>query len=409
MNTKALALITFMLTSSGWAGVDHHLDPQMGHEEYQALLKQNSSQKFIGKKDNAIEEAITYGNRLSSWLKVINEDRTAESTIQLTTANNRGAGVPIEKPYIYSAKIVEDKSKEIIAQLPSQMREVITGQTPFTKQLDIDDKEFTTQARKIYGLYSMAARYKLLNPSKELLVGQERRDVRGYYYLTQNKIDVQALSNIKSFSKEKLEETTDALIKICQNDWKSRKSCEKKVLEAIKKNAVVKHYHKYFPIASKNWDTFFKIKKDAKRNDVSWSDSETFIPFTTPKSQVIKDFVQQNIEDEYRFKEWSLKLSFYYSGPTLEFQKGVTAHVNKLGGDRIVMDANSSLDEFDSQWTLRHEFGHVLGLPDCYHEFYDTKIEAYVNYQIDVSDLMCSRSGNMNERIFEELKKTYQR
>jgi hypothetical protein len=72
------------------------------------------------------------------------------------------------------------------------------------------------------------------------------------------------------------------------------------------------------------------------------------------------------------------------------------------------MDANSSLDEFDSQWTLRHEFGHVLGLPDCYHEFYDTKIEAYVNYQIDVTDLMCSRSGNMNERIFKELKRTYQ-
>ena len=408
MNTKALTLITLLLTSSGWAGVHHHLDPQMGHEEYQILLRQNSSQKFIGKKDNAIEEAITYGNRLSSWLKVINEGRTQETSIKLTTANNRGAGVSIDKPYIYSAKIVEEKSKEITAQLPALMREVITGKAPFTKQLDMSDQEFITEARKIYGLYSMAARYKLLSPSKELLVGQERRDVRGYYYLVKNKIDAAALNSIKSFPKEKLEETTDALIKICQNDWKSRKSCEKKVLGAIKKNTVIKHYNKYFPIASKNWDTFFKIKKDAKRNDVSWSDTETFIPFTTPKSQVMKDFVQQNIEDEYRFQGWSLKLSFYYSGPTLEFQKGVNAHVDRLGGNRIVMDANSSLDEFDSQWTLRHEFGHVLGLPDCYHEFYDTKIEAYVNYQIDVTDLMCSRSGNMNKRIFEELKKTYQ-
>ena len=35
-------------------------------------------------------------------------------------------------------------------------------------------------------------------------------------------------------------------------------------------------------------------------------------------------------------------------------------------------------------------------------------LEAYVNYQIDVNDLMCSRSGNMNERIFKELKRTYQ-
>jgi hypothetical protein len=408
MKIKTLTLATLLLTLSGWAGIDHHLDPQMGPEEYRILLKQQSSQKFIGKKENSIEEAITYGNRLSLWLKVINEGRTVENTIKLTTANNRGAGVPIEKPYIYSGKIVEDKSKEIITQLPQSMRDIITGKSPLTKQLEMSDQEFTKEARKIYGLYSMAARYKLLNPSKELLVGQERRDVRGHYYLTKNKIDAQALNDINSFPKEKLEETIDALIKICQNDWKSRKSCEKKVQEAIKKNKVVEHYNKYFPIASKNWDTFFKIKKDAKRNDISWSESETFIPFTTPKSQAIKDFVQQNIEDEYRFKDWSLKLSFYYSGPTIEFQKGVTAHVNKLGGDRIVMDANSSLDEFDSQWTLRHEFGHVLGLPDCYHEFYDTKIEAYVNYQIDVNDLMCSRSGNMNERIFKELKRTYQ-
>lgn len=73
------------------------------------------------------------------------------------------------------------------------------------------------------------------------------------------------------------------------------------------------------------------------------------------------------------------------------------------------MDSNQPIEEYDSQWTIRHEFGHVLGLPDCYHEFYDTTQEAYVNYQFDVTDLMCSRAGNMNERIYLELKKAYQK
>jgi hypothetical protein len=50
---------------------------------------------------------------------------------------------------------------------------------------------------------------------------------------------------------------------------------------------------------------------------------------------------------------------------------------------------------------------HVIGLPDCYHEFYDTNLEAYVNYQLDISDLMCSRAGNIKERIYTELKKVY--
>ena len=389
--------------------LDIHLDPEATPGEYQALLKKMSSQKFLGKKDNSIEDAIRYGNRLSSWLKVINETRTSETSIKLTTAQNRGSGVPIEKPYTYSPKIVETKLNELKGVLDPQIKDVIFNNTPYTAHLNISDEKFVEQARKLYGIYSMAARYKLLNPSRELLVGQERRDVRGYYYLTKNKINADVLKGFNNFPSDKKEETIDALIKICQNDWKSRKSCDKKVQAAIKKNDLASHYKKYFPIAENNWDTFFKIKKDARRSDIVWGDTQTTIPFKTPHSQAVKDFVRNNIEDEYRFKEWNLVLQFYYSGPYIEFRKGVTPHVDRLGGDRIVMDENSSLDEFDSQWTLRHEFGHVLGLPDCYHEFYDTKIEAYVNYQIDVTDLMCSRSGNMNERIFQELKRTYKK
>ncbi len=97
----------------------------------------------------------------------------------------------------------------------------------------------------------------------------------------------------------------------------------------------------------------------------------------------------------------------YSSGPRLVFEAGVVPHVNGLGGDTITMDSNQPIEEYESQWTIRHEFGHVLGLPDCYHEFYDVDLKAYVNYQLDITDLMCSRAGNMKERIYLELKKAY--
>ncbi len=55
----------------------------------------------------------------------------------------------------------------------------------------------------------------------------------------------------------------------------------------------------------------------------------------------------------------------------LYFQKGVTPHVNRLGGNVIIMDAAASIEEYAIRWAIRHEYGHVLGLPDCYFEFYD--------------------------------------
>lgn len=73
------------------------------------------------------------------------------------------------------------------------------------------------------------------------------------------------------------------------------------------------------------------------------------------------------------------------------------------------MDSNTDIQEYGVRWTIRHEFGHILRLPDCYTEFYDTKEQVMVNYQLDTTDLMCSRAGLMNERIYQELKKHYQK
>jgi hypothetical protein len=83
--------------------------------------------------------------------------------------------------------------------------------------------------------------------------------------------------------------------------------------------------------------------------------------------------------------------------------------VNGLGGDTITMDANRSLEEYSTRWTIRHEFGHVLGLPDCYIEFYDESRAVMVSYQIDITNLMCSRKGKLQERHVLELRKHYYR
>ena len=56
-----------------------------------------------------------------------------------------------------------------------------------------------------------------------------------------------------------------------------------------------------------------------------------------------------------------------------------------------------------SQWTIRHEYGHVLGLPDCYIEFYDEDLGLMIHYQLDVTNLMSSRRGKLQQKQFDQL------
>ena len=134
------------------------------------------------------------------------------------------------------------------------------------------------------------------------------------------------------------------------------------------------------------------------------------VTFKDPKNEVIADWLKVNIEDEFRrpLLNWNLEMRFIRGGwftAYLEFKKNVTPHVS--GGNKVVMDANTDIEEYGVRWTIRHEYGHILRIPDCYHEFYDKERNLMINYQLDVTDLMCSRAGVMNDRIYEELKRVY--
>jgi hypothetical protein len=235
-------------------------------------------------------------------------------------------------------------------------------------------------------------------------------DVRGYYYLTSNKITEAELSDATVISADRVAPIKEALTKICVNGLQdSAADCAKKVDDAFAANKVDDLYKAHFPQAKMIWDEFFEIPASGTRSDLVWSGSTLTVPFNTPSIAKFQPYLKDNIEDEFRWEGWKLLMNFgdFPNGPVLKFEAGVVPHVNGLGGNEIVMDSNQPIEEYESKWTIRHEFGHVLGLPDCYHEFYDNKLKAFVNYQLDITDLMCSRAGDMKERIYLELKKAY--
>lgn len=384
-----------------------HMDPQMTSEEYRkilATLPQNKND------DPTISRAIAIGERLSKWINTINANRSADQAIRLTSPETR-TGNPIHTPLVYSPIIIQKRLDDTLAGLPVGMKDTLTSNSPLPLNPPVDDKTFIIQARLVDKIYQLGARFKSLDVWRSSYAAQASKDVRGYYYLTQNKITADTLKEVSTLPEAQVPAIKDALAGICLNSNESLKTCQSKVNKAFESNTLPAHFQKYFKTAQNVWNKFFEIPSGARRRDVSWSGNTFTVPFNTPSIARFIPYLQNNIEDEFRFGTWGLKLNFgsFSSGPRLKFEAGVVPHVDSVGGNQITMDSNQPIEEYESQWVIRHEFGHVIGLPDCYHEFFDVKLDAYVNYQLDMTDLMCSRAGNMNERIYLELKNAYDR
>ncbi len=401
---KLLAVIILSLSTSAFA--IPHMDLEMTSAEYEALLKTIPKSRF---EEPSVEQAIKLGQRLSAWIAKVNTGRSAETAIRLTSAATR-RGIPIDKPNMYNPAIIKKTQEEVLADMPASMREVILGSAEIPGTISLDDETFIKHARLLDRNYQSAARFKSLSPYQSAYIQRAAEDVRGYYYLTTSKITAHELRDTSLISDEKVKPIKDALVGICKNSsiWGG---CVGIVEKAWTDNKLGDHYKKYYPAAAKLWKGFFEVPRSGTRRDVSWSENTMTVPFNTPAIPKFIPYLQNNIEDEFRWNGWSMKINFgtFSNGPELVFEPGVVPHVNGLGGNTITMDSNQPIEEYESQWTIRHEFGHVIGLPDCYHEFYDTELKAFVNYQLDITDLMCSRAGNMNERIFLELKKAYQK
>jgi hypothetical protein len=189
-------------------------------------------------------------------------------------------------------------------------------------------------------------------------------------------------------------------------------ACENRVKRAEAAGTLGTEFATSSATSAQVWRSFFDIPSYAVRRDVDHRDPNVMlVTFNTPSIPKFIPYLQDNIEDEFQWGTWGIKMVFgnYPNGALLKFETGVVPHVNGLGGNEIVMDSNQPIEEYESQWTIRHEYGHVIGLPDCYHEFFDSQLGAFVNYQLDVTDLMCSRAGDMNERIYQELTRVYRR
>ncbi len=405
-------ILSLMFWFWGFAYAELPLD--LSFEEMREIYRKNQPEKSFNKGTPSVsyqvQQSIVMGENLFQWLKLINKHRSESDQLRLTSkSSSGGTGIPVDRPMKYGEKTISKNFSRVIAQFPKEFTSVLSGKTPISPSTIIDEKTFIKCARYVSVLYSRATRYSLLIKWKDHYIKNAQRDIRHFYYL-KNIPDLdnhlRQFNGLDSSTKKK---TTDALMDLCMKAKKDESYCAPYLEKFISSNRLVAYKNIFWRFSLALWDSFFKISQP--RTDIEWKNDTLTIPFYAPQISKISYWLKSNVEEEFQWEPeaWKLELSFTdqrsKNTSYIEFQPNQTPHVS--GGNKIVMDANTAIEEYGTRWTIRHEFGHILRFPDCYHEFYDPKEEVFVNYQLDVTDLMCSRSGKMNERIYKELKRVY--
>lgn len=392
-----------------------HLDPEMTSEEYRQMLAQRAHTfdmtEIADPETPSLDAWIALGDRMNKWVELINSHRDLATQISLSSPGTQTGSSPLQ-PGIYNFAIIQDQWRTIQILLPTPLSSVIFGKDQLPEKNPMSDRDFIDWMSQVNRAYQSSARYKMMKPYISQLKLEAAYDVRGYLRLSGDAELDQKLASWDQLTDLQREQISRDMILICVNTLDSKANCRNEFQSALSAKTLQMYKVKYLPLAKKNYEGYFQIQ--ATRRDVSWdpvNPTVLSLPFTNPHNQAVYDYLKLNIEDEWKWNDWQLKLNFIESNDLetthVEFEPGVTPHVNGLAGSTITMDQNELLTEYNVKWTIRHEFGHVMGFGDCYLEFYDEALQAIVNYQLDVTNLMCSRRGHFQQIHFDELKKNY--
>jgi hypothetical protein len=385
-----------------------HFDLEMSSAEYQRAL---GSLHFF-QTSGPLQNILDSGKRNMQWLEYINSFRDDAHKIHLTRVGEE-TGIPIDAPKKYSEQTVLTDFAKWRQEAPAQMVSVLTQAANLTQNPSVSEAMYVEWARKLDHIYQTDARWILMQPAMSYLQDRKAADVRGTYFL-ERVPDLQSeLANWAKLAPDRQVQFRDWLLSICYNSEGLSDSCAEDLKDAEQAGTLFTYFQNYQQAGKDRWNSFFQIPKN--RQDVRWTaqdSAEMKVPFLIPSSATILSFLRDNIEDEWKTALWNLRLDFQSAAdpssiPHMEFSPGVTPHVNKLAGNIITMDQNAPLDEWDVRWTIRHEFGHVLGFLDCYVEYYEPSEKVIVSYQLDVTNLMCSRQGRLQTQHFAALKKAY--
>lgn len=386
-----------------------HLDLEMSSTELQKVYDQTRWSIFDDAQKR-LDAPVRAGKRNLDWLNFINSTRPEKISF---SDPKKPRGIPMDKPSEYNEEIAYKKYTDLVEQMPKEMKKVIIDGEAFTADPGIPVEDYIEWGDKIDRAYQTAIRWMMMEPYLGYLAQRRYQDIRGYYFILNYPNRDEVLATLDTLPTDEREKFVGWLAGVCMNGGTDATICTNEARKAVNGKSAKAFWDKYKTTSRNLWNNFHNI--GTTNYGVEWTQANpnvTRVPFRIQSTTDMTRFLKHNLEEEWQWNDWKLKV-YFDSAPAYAieviWQPGITPHVPGLGSSQIYMDSNAPLTEWDVQWTIRHEFGHNLGFPDCYVEFYDSDRKVIINYQLDITDLMCSRSGRLKARHFTEMKRAYLR
>lgn len=397
-----LAISFFSCAKGGRSGPSNPLHlPPIGGQESPVKIKLTETE--------VLQPVLDAGTRSLQWLNQINALRDPSNRLNLADTSTKNP-VPPESPKVSSTVLILQKFEERKSITPASITAVIFENAPFTDTPPIADADFIKIIRGFNSSYQGALRWLGHQPYLNYYEQNAKYDIRGYYFFKKNPELVLALKDVATLTSAQKNNATEWLVSMCKNSDITYDVCVQEIDAAVVTNTLSEVYKTYLAKSESTYNDFFTVT--ALREDLKWNADQSIITqnFILPNVKKVADWLKTNVEAEWKLSGFQLIIQFVQQNsfsPFIEFVKGVTPHVSGQTWNKITMDPDYSLEDYDTQWTIRHEFGHVLGFPDCYLEFYNKEVQEMVYYTIEPDNLMCAWGGALQPKHADELKRAY--
>lgn len=270
-----------------------------------------------------------------------------------------------------------------------------------------NDPQIEQRSSDLFYLFNNDLRFESQKCQFAALAEKKKYDLRPYLNITHecykkfNNVNCED-SEFINMSVEKLSWAKTNAIDLCLSFSKNL-SCIQEFRTNLKNNtlgAMIRRYQDRF--VTERYETLFKLRPTHNKYSCNKEGEKTVMTLKIYAPTFGEDYLRQlldNVESTWANSKFSLKLELVNTESKgvihiLPTDKSVSYVPDN--DNRIVFLSNAQ-DFQTTKRVLAHEFGHVLGFPDCYIEFFDDMKKELVYYEIskNFTNIMCSMKNGV--------------